>query len=148
MSETKIETSQENLAREVCLFAAEELREDRMNLNQARELTETVASNLRLVETEQDALKLIKELARDQEYMAGLEPRVYMNAVAAEDERLTDLVREFTVEFLPQNPMLAAEITEAATKDGADVEKLMGQFPEFRQFVLNKDAKRRSIRSN
>ena len=144
MAEDQSRINQEEFSKEVCLFAAEQLRQERMSLAQAGELTEKVSQNLNLVGSEQDALRLTRELARDQEYLTGLVERVYMNAEVTENERLVELVRAFAVAFLPKDPKVAAELTQTANEPNMTIEQLSVQFPEFKQFIYNKDAKHRS----
>lgn len=144
MPETKSKTCRDDLARRVCLFASAEIRDGNMSLSQASELTEEVARNLPLVDSEADALSLIKKIDTEDQNLVGLQRRIFMDMELDSRAQMADAVREFAVEYLAQDPARVAEITEAATKDGANIDQLAQDYPELKEYLLKKDANTRS----
>jgi hypothetical protein len=135
------EEKRELFARQVCLFAAEHLRDSRLTLKQVREIISSVADNINLVDTEEDALKLIQELSKDYHSLIKLERMVSINLQSSSHEKMKILVLEFVGKVLVKDPKIAAEITEEAVKDNIDIDGLANKFPEFKNYLLQKDVK-------
>lgn len=141
MSSNTTEEKRELFAKQVCLFAAEHLRDSRLTLSQIRVIISSVTQNINLVDTEEDALKLIKELSKDYHSLVKLEKIIFLSLEQSKRERLRTLVIEYVSKLLIKDPKAAAEITEEAVKDNIDIDQLQTKFPEFKKFILEKNVK-------
>ena len=139
MDSNEVQEKRELFAKQVCLFAAEHLRDSRLTLSQVRVIISSVAQNINLVDTEEDALSLIKELSKDYHSLLKLEKIVFMNLELSNRERLKTLVIEYVSKLLVKDPKKAAEITEEAVKDNINLDQLTNKFPEFKRFIGEKN---------
>lgn len=119
----------------VCLFLAEGMRTRKISLKRAGEIAEKVLANINLIDTEEDFLKLIKELSKDFEELLMLENKVLKQRSLDMKRDMEVKVREFSIQVLPTNPKLALLILEKAAENDASLESLAQTFPEFAEYL-------------
>ncbi len=128
----------EQYAKSVCFFLAELLRTRKVELKRAAEIAQKVVENINLLETEQDFLRLIKELAADFEELFHLERRVTFNIQVSDREKLESEVREFAVVAITRDPVLVTSVLTEAMKQGSSIRELSSKFPQFQEFTTAK----------
>lgn len=129
----------------VCLFLAEQLRVRKISLPRAAEIAQKVVSNINLLDSEQDFLRLVKELAKDFEELVRLEERVFFWVDINHRKVMEENVRGCVVEMIGQDPVFALELLNMAIKDGATVEDLKIKFPQFAAFLTKTYAESRKL---
>ncbi|MBI2355658.1 MAG: hypothetical protein HYV13_00440 [Candidatus Doudnabacteria bacterium] len=127
--------NKEQYAKLVCLFLAEQLRVKRISLRRAADIAQKVTENLSLIDSEQDFLRLIKELSNDFEELFTFEERVFFWVHTNERNNLEATVRAFAIETIPQDPKLALDVMLAAINDETRLDDLKQKFPSFAQFL-------------
>ena len=127
--------NKEQYARLVCLFLAEQLRVKKISLRRAADISQRVVNNINLIDTEQDFLRLVKELSKDFEELFTLEDRVFFYMQINERRSMETFVKRFAIEIIPQDPKLALDIMLTAIKDEAKLEDLKARFPLFSQYL-------------
>lgn len=125
-------------AKSTCYFLAELLRTRKISLKRAAEIGQKLIDHINLIDTEQDFLKLVKELSADFEELNTLEDRVQMSIVISERKSLEHKVLDFVAFILPQDAQSAQAILQEAVKEDARLEDLCGKFPQFSQFIAIK----------
>ncbi|MEJ0021188.1 MAG: hypothetical protein WDN47_01260 [Candidatus Doudnabacteria bacterium] len=125
-------------AKSVCYFLAEELRIRKISLSRAAEIAQKVVDNINLIDTEQDFLRLIKDLSSDFDELFQLEERIQFGIQISQRKQLEEKVREFVADILPQDTKMALEILQEAIREEIKAEDLRKDFPKFNQF-LEKD---------
>lgn len=119
----------------VCLFLAEGMRTRKLSLKRAGEIAEKVLANINLIDTEEDFLKLVKELSKDFDELVLLENKVLKQRILDQKRNMESHVRNFSIQILPSNPKLALLILEKAAENDMTVETLAQTFPEFDQYL-------------
>lgn len=127
--------NKEEYAKAVCYFLAELLRTHRVSLSRAAEIAQKVLANINLVDTEQQFLKLVKELSQDFEELLSLGRRVDMHMQIGEREQFESHVREFVIINLSVDTSSAMAVLKEAVAEGVGVEVLCGKYPTFKQFM-------------
>lgn len=125
-------------AKSASYFLAELLRTRKISLKRAAEIGQKLIDHINLIDTEQDFLKLVKELSADFEELNTLEDRVQMSIVISERKSLEHKVLDFVAFILPQDAQSAQAILQEAVKEDALLEDLCGKFPQFSQFIAIK----------
>lgn len=125
----------EQYARSVCYFLAELLRTHRLSLLRAAEIAQKVVENINLIDSEENFLKLVKELSSDFEELNKLSDRIQMNIHTSQRKILEDAVRGFVITILPSDTNLALAILQEAIKDHIMIEDLCVKFPQFQVFI-------------
>ncbi len=128
-------SQKEEYAKAVCYFLAEQLSIRNIELPRAAEIAQKVTENIRLIETEQDFSRFIKELSGDFEELYMLGDRIEMHIHVSVRKDLEEKVREFVVNILPQDTNLALQILNEAIKDDITVQDLCLKFPQFNHFI-------------
>jgi signal transduction histidine kinase len=129
----------EQYAQMVCLFLAEALRTRRISLQRAAEIAEKFLQNLSLLDTENDFLSLIKELAKDFDELDVLESRVAKSKETTEKRRLESLVKEFVIGILATDVKMAMSILQDASTDNAKLSDLGAKYPAFKNYLSKND---------
>lgn len=122
-------------AKSVCYFLAEELRVRNISLERAAEIAQKVVDNINLIDTEEDFLKLIKDLSRDFEELFRLERRIQIGIKISKRKELEAMVRQFVINILPQDTAMALQILKETIRDGIMEEDLRKDFPKFDLFL-------------
>lgn len=125
----------EEYAKAVCYFLAELLRNHKVSLRRAAEISEKVVANINLIDTELHFLEFIRELSRDFEELVTLTTRIDLHLKTGEREKLDMQVREFVISSLDKDIHLAFGVLNEAVQPGACHEKLCQKFPLFKQFI-------------
>ena len=133
-----MENKKDLYAKSVCFFLAEQLRTKNISLSRAAEIAQHVLDNIKLVDTEQDFLQLVKSLSADFEELCELTQRIQFDIKISQRRDLETQVRQFAATCLPQDPHLALCVLQEAVKEEVDFNYLCGKFPEFKQFVTVK----------
>lgn len=122
-------------AKSVCFFLVELIRTRKIGLKRAAEIADRVVSNINLVDTEADFLRLVKTISSDFEEVARLEERIYMSIHVNKRKELETRVREFVVVIMLQDMKLALDVLQEAIRDEVSVDDLCLKFPQFKQFI-------------
>lgn len=125
-------------AKSASYFLAELLRTRKISLKRAAEIGQKLIDHINLIDTEQDFLKLVKELSADFEELNTLEDQVQMSIVISERKSLEHKVLDFVAFILPQDAQSAQAILQEAVKEDVRLEDLCGKFPQFSQFIAIK----------
>jgi hypothetical protein len=125
----------EEYAKAVCYFLAELLRNHRVALPRAAEISEKVVANINLIDTELQFLEFIRELSRDFDELVSFSARIDMHMKVGEREKLDTQVREFVIFSLDKDLELAYGVLNEAVQPGACHEVICGKFPIFKQFI-------------
>lgn len=126
----------EQYAKSVCFFLAELLRTRKVELKRCAEIAQKVVENINLLETEQDFLRLIKEMTSDFEELVHLERRVKFNIQVGDREKMEMDVREFAIHAISRDPALVTTVLAEAMKQGTSLPDLYSKFPQFQEFNL------------
>jgi len=133
------QAKKEQYAKTVCLFLAEQLRVKKIGLQRAADIAQKVVYNINLMDTEADFLRLVKELSKDFDELFRLEDRVFFNMIADERKQMENLVRNFAIQILSQDPNMALDIMLEAIKEETKVETLAAKFPKFNDYIRTKN---------
>jgi hypothetical protein len=125
-------------AKSICLFLAELLRTRRITLARSSEIAQKVLQNINLIDTEEDFLRLTKELAFEFEELHYFKERLSKNVHVNQRRELEKKVREFAASVMYQDSKLALDVLAAAVSDEARLEDLGARFPQFEQFIKTK----------
>lgn len=128
--------AKEQYAKAVCFFLAELLRTRKVELKRCAEIAQKVVENINLLETEQDFLRLVKEMTADFEELTHLERRVSFSIQVSDREKLEADVREFAIHTISHDPALVTTLLAEAMKEGANLSNLYSQYPQFQEFNL------------
>lgn len=128
----------EEYARAVCYFLAELLRNHRVALPRAAEISEKVLANINLIDTELQFLEFIRVISKDFEELVGFSERIDMHMKVGERQKLDIQVREFVIASLDKDLETAFLVLSEAVKPDACHEVLCGKFPVFKQFIESK----------
>ncbi len=129
--------AKEQYAKSVCFFLAEQLRTRKVELKRCAEIAQKVVENINLLETEQDFLRLIKEMTSDFEELISLDRRVTFHIQVTDREKLEGDVREFAIHLIGHDPILVTTILSEAMKQGSSLPDLYSKFPQFQEFNLS-----------
>jgi hypothetical protein len=132
-------SNKEAYAQAVCYFLAELLRNHKVALARAAEISQKVLDNINLIDSEAQFLKFIKELSLDFEELIEFTYRIDMHLKAGERALLENRVREFVISVLPTDLKQAAEILQDAVKESCEIAVLYQKFPQFKQFIETHD---------
>ncbi|HEV8601163.1 MAG TPA: hypothetical protein VGQ87_01030 [Patescibacteria group bacterium] len=127
----------EQYAKTVCLFLAEQLRVKKIGLKRAADIAQKVVFNINLMDTEADFLRFVKELSKDFDELFRLEDRVFFNMIADERKQMENMVRNFAIQILSEDPKMALDIMLEAIKEESKVETLAAKFPKFNDYIRN-----------
>lgn len=122
-------------ARAVCVFLADGLRSRRIPLQHAAEIAEKVVENINLIDSEEDFLKFVKNLASDFEELAKLEERIYMRIRIDERKELEAKVRDYVVRMIESDLEQSVRLLEEAVKNGSTLHDLVNKFPRFKKYL-------------
>lgn len=125
-------------AKSASYFLAELLRTRKISLKRVAEIGQKVIDHINLIDTEQDFLKLVKELSADFEELNTLGDRVQMSIGISQRKSLEHKVLDFVAFILPQDTTVALAILQEAVKEDVRLEDLCGKFPRFGQFIAIK----------
>lgn len=141
MNEQKQINNKNEYAKAVCYFLAEELRIKNISLERAAEIAQKVVDNINLIDTEEDFLRLIRDLSRDFEELFQLERRIQIGIQISKRKELEDMVRQFVINILPQDTDMALQILKETIQDGIKAEDLRKDFPKFKIFAEKNEYK-------
>ncbi len=127
--------NKEDYARVVCMFLAEGLRSRNITLVRGAEIAQKVYDNLNLLDSEQDFLRLIKELSNDFEELLQLEQRVNMYVASDQRAKMEKLVKEFVAAAMVSDSKTALDLIHEATKPDSTIESLKKTFPKFQEYL-------------
>ncbi len=127
--------TKEQYAQAVCYFLAELLRNHRVSLPRAAEISEKVVGNINLIDTEKQFLEFIRDLSRDFEELLQFTERIDMHMKAGDREKLETQVREFVISSIGSDLDTAFAVLNEAIKEGCRHEDLCQKFPQFHQFI-------------
>ncbi|HTL39700.1 MAG TPA: hypothetical protein VL306_02720 [Methylomirabilota bacterium] len=125
----------EEYAREVCMFLGEQLRTHHLTLARSADIAQKVLENLNLIDTETDFLKFIKELERDFQELVALSSKLSFEKEISDRQEMEASVREFAISMLPQDVSLALSVLEDAIKEKVTLAQLIKKFPNFDDFL-------------
>jgi hypothetical protein len=140
-----VSVKKEEYAKSVCMFLSELLRTHRIDLARSAEIAQKTLEHLNLIDSEEDFLKFVKELTLDFQELFQLEERVLLNVHMNRRAEMENLVREFVITTVPDNPKQALTILLEAIKDDCRLEDLSRKFPLFEKFRQEQDHQRASI---
>lgn len=123
--------SKNEYARSVAFFLSELIRTRKTSLRRAADIASRVVIHLNLIDTEQDFLRLIKELTADFEELNKLQERIYISIKVDERKDLEKKVREFAVTTILSDVSLASQILQAASLEDVRINDLFEKFPQF-----------------
>jgi hypothetical protein len=119
-----------------------------MDENKQQKLKELIYQNLSLGKlnlTDAAILTKLLSYAEDDEtlnrYILLLSKEfAFLNGIFEEEEAITkakleDLVHNFVLEIIKDNPNLAKEISEFASKPGVTQEDILNKYPEFKNYL-------------
>lgn len=132
----------EEYAKCVCLFLAEGLRNHKISLKRAADIGQKVIDHLNLVDSEQDFLRLVKDLESDFEELISLEKIVLLNSQKSDREKMEALVREYVIAEMAADPKLSLSLLTAATNDQATLTDLKNKFPQFAGYLEQKNVRK------
>ncbi|MEO8065262.1 MAG: hypothetical protein ABI643_00210 [Candidatus Doudnabacteria bacterium] len=137
MQETNVNKSKPNdqYAKSVCYFLAEQLRVRNISLQRAAEIAQKVVDNINLIDNEQVFLKLIMDLTKDFDELFPLTERIQMSIHISERKLLEGEVLEFVEDILPVDTHTALRILQEAVKAQINKDVLRQEFPQFSQFL-------------
>jgi hypothetical protein len=130
-------------AKAVCYFLAELLRTRKITLTRSAEIAQKVVDHINLIDSEEDFLRLIKEMTSDFEELFQLTERIHMNIKVDTRKDLDGQVREFVIRTLPQDTKLALDVLLSAIQQDAKVDDLCVKFPQFKEFLTTNHNERR-----
>ncbi|MGE5298330.1 MAG: hypothetical protein ACM3KM_04155 [Acidobacteriaceae bacterium] len=139
-------SNKEDYAKLVCLFLAEGLLTREIRLERAADIAEKVVTNINLLDSEFDFLKLIKDISKDFEEVTRLESKVKRIVRCQVHTETEAKVKEFAVFTLRTNPKLALTIMQETVRNNPDLNQLAEKFQEFKQYLLNQ--KNEPVRNN
>ena len=122
-------------AKSVALFLAELLRTRKISISRASEIAGRVVNNINLIDTEEDFLKLIKELMSDFDELDHLHKLVTEKIQISKRVNLENRVREFASQTIITDLTLAANILSDAVSYNCTLEALCAKYPSFKQFM-------------
>ena len=126
---------QEQYSKSVALFLAELLRTRKITLQRAADIASKVVQNLNLLDTEQDFLRLIKEMSGDFEELMYLQELVQIDVRVNERKEMENHVRHFAVKIMVTDIKLASQVLQDATAENIKFEDLRTKYPELDAFV-------------
>ena len=132
-------TNKEEYAKSVCFFLAELLRTRKITLRRSAEIAQKIIDHINLIDSEEDFLRLIKDMTYDFEELSRLESRVNMHMQVSKRHMMEDEVREFVVNVMGKDARLALSILQTAVSENASVEDLCEKFPQFKEFIQIKN---------
>lgn len=127
--------NKDDYARTVTAFLAESLRTRKVSLERSVEISDKVVQNINLLDTEQDFLKLIKELSKDFEELHKLEERVVLLIKSDQRKKMETKVQEYATEAIMYNVQEATQLMEAAMQENATLDQLSLDFPQFKKYL-------------
>lgn len=130
-----MDSNKETYAQSVCYFLAELLRNHKVGLKRAGEISQKVLANINLIDTEVQFLKFIKDISLDFQELIPLTERINIHMRMSERQVMESQVREFVLAAIPVDLGTATDILHEAVKDGCTAQGLCGQFPQFKQFI-------------
>jgi len=129
-------------AKAVCLFLAEMLRTRKITLKRSSEISQKFLHNINLLDTEEQFLRLIKDMTPEFEELITLEQRVFLHMQIGERENLEAAVVEFVVHTLPVDLATATGVLQEAVNENCQLKDLMSKFPSFGEFMEQKNVGR------
>lgn len=128
-------SQKEEYAKAVCYFLAELLRNHRVSLPRAAEISEKVVGNINLIDTEHQFLEFIHVLSKDFEELIQFTERIDMHMKSNEREQLEIQVREFVISYIGSDLATAFAVLNEAVRENCRHEDLCQKFPQFHQFT-------------
>lgn len=125
----------EQFAKSVCLFLAEMLRTRKVTLHRGAEIARAMVLKLDEIETEEDFLRLTRELEYEFQELVALSHDLVFHQEVSRRQQMEQLVRAFVIHDLPGNPRQAVLIMEKALEPACSLEELATLFPDFAEFV-------------
>lgn len=125
----------EKLSKAVCLFLAEMLRTRSMSLERSAEIAAGIVEQLDEIQNEMHFLEVVREMEYEFQELKQLERDLVFYNQVGERERMEEVVRQYAINYLPDNPEAAVEIMEKALLSGTTLDDLIHEFPEFEKFV-------------
>lgn len=128
-------SKKEEYAKAVCFFLSEMLRTHKISLERSAEIAQRILENINLLDTEEDFLKLIKELSKDFEELVKLEERAYYRVEQSDRKNLDHIVREFVIYTIAEDLKLAASLLQEVVNKKSTPEELCAKYPQFNEFI-------------
>ena len=125
----------EKLAKAVCLFLAEMLRTREVTLRRGAEIAAQVVDQLGEIKSEIHFLEIVREMEYEFQELKQLEKDLVFYHEVDKREKMEKLVRQYAVNYLPDNPEAAVDIMEEALKPDITLEDLAKKFVDFAKFI-------------
>lgn len=135
MNTTPDLAKKEEYAKAVCFFLSEMLRTHKISFERSAEIAQRILENINLIDTEEDFLKLIKELSKDFEELVKLEEQAYFRVEQNDRKSLDHIVREFVIYTIAEDLKLALTLLQEVVNKKCTPEELCAKYPQFDQFV-------------
>jgi len=135
MNTTPDLAKKEEYAKAVCFFLSEMLRTHKISLERSAEIAQRILENINLIDTEEDFLKLIKELSKDFEELVRLEEQAHYRVEQSDRKSLDHIVREFVIYTIAEDLKLALALLQEVVNKKCTPQELCAKYPEFSQFI-------------
>ena len=125
----------EEYAKAVCMFLAEMLRTRKVSLSRSAEIAQKVVDNINLIDTEEDFLRLIKELTSDFEELFKLQKIVLLDVERSQRRDMEETVREYVINIMGTDARQALDVLVEAVKAESQLPQLCAKFPKLKEFT-------------
>jgi hypothetical protein len=132
---TDINPKKEEYAKAVCMFLAEMLRTRKVSLARSAEIAQKVVDNINLIDTEEDFLRLIKELTSDFEELFKLQKIVLLDVERSQRRDMEETVREYVINIMGTDARQALDVLVEAVKAESQLPQLCAKFPKLKEFT-------------
>jgi len=119
----------------IALFLAEVIRSRRTSLRRAAEISRHVVLEIKGINGEEDALRMLTNIEKDFEEVATLKQALHFGYGKSSIKVFEGEIKEYASRVFVTDMVMSSEFLQDAAKSGMTIQELCLKYPEFCNFV-------------